>query len=89
MLFRSESVKDVRIIAVEQAKGSVNYRKADYTAPIALLVGNETNGVLPETLKLCDQIAEIPMFGINTSLNVIVSAAIVAYFAVSTQSGEE
>jgi len=34
---------------------------------------------LPETLKLVDQIAEIPMWGINKSLNVIVSAAIVAY----------
>lgn len=84
-----KNAKDVRIIAVEQAKGSVDYRKADYTAPIALLVGNETNGVLPETLKRCDQIAEIPMFGINTSLNVIVSAAIVAYFGVSTQNGDK
>lgn len=76
------SLKDIRVTAVEQAKGSIDYRKADYTAPVALLVGNETNGVLPETLKLCDQIVEIPMFGINTSLNVIVSAAIVGYHAV-------
>jgi len=44
-----------------------------------LIVGNETYGVLPETILLSDYIAEIPMWGINKSLNVIVSAAIVSY----------
>jgi tRNA G18 (ribose-2'-O)-methylase SpoU len=34
---------------------------------------------VPETLALVDEIAEIPMWGINRSLNVIVSAAIVGY----------
>ncbi|MBP7967534.1 TrmH family RNA methyltransferase, partial [Candidatus Woesebacteria bacterium] len=48
--------------------------------PVALLVGNETYGVLPETLKQVDHIVEIPMWGINKSLNVIVSAAIVSYY---------
>ena len=32
--------------------------------------------------RLADHIAEIPMWGINKSLNVIVSAAIVSYFAI-------
>ena len=77
------SVQGVRILAVEQAEGSVDYRKANYEAPIALMVGNETSGVTEETLRLCDQIVEIPMWGINKSLNVIVSAAIVSYFAAS------
>lgn len=71
----------IKIVAVEQAPGSVDYRKANYEAPVALLVGNETSGVTEETLRLCDQIVEIPMWGINKSLNVIVSAAIVGYLA--------
>ena len=74
----------VRIIAVEQAKNSISYTKADYKLPLTLVFGNETSGVTPETLKLADEIVEIPMWGINKSLNVIVSAAIVSYFAVST-----
>ncbi len=73
----------IKIIAVEQAKNSIPYQKADYTAPVALILGNETYGVTEETLKLADQIAEIPMWGINKSLNVIVSAAIVSYFVSS------
>jgi len=76
----------VQVIAVEQAPNSIPYTKAKYNFPVALIFGNETYGVLPETLKLADQIVEIPMWGINKSLNVIVSAAIVSYFAVSTIS---
>jgi len=72
-----------KIIAVEQAKNSIPYTKADYSSAVALILGNETYGVLPETLKLADQIVEIPMWGINKSLNVIVSASIVSYWAIN------
>ena len=73
------SRKDISIIAVEQDPNSVEYTKIDYKMPLALMLGNETFGILPKTLKLADHIAEIPMWGINKSLNVIVSAAIVSY----------
>lgn len=88
-----EAIKELRksqftasnpqIVAVEQAKDAVDYRKIDYSFPVALIFGNETSGVLPETLKLCNHIAEIPMWGINKSLNVIVSASIVSYWIVN------
>jgi len=74
----------LRVIAVEQHETAINYRKADYSTPIALIFGNETYGVLPDTLKLADQIVEIPMWGVNKSLNVIVSAAIVSYWLMSS-----
>lgn len=80
-LRRKYLVSSIQIMAVEQAKGSIDYRRAKYSLPLALIVGNETSGVTEETLKLCDQIVEIPMLGVNTSLNVIVSAAIVGYQA--------
>ncbi len=72
-----------KIIAVEQDKTSIDYTKASYSYPLALILGNETSGVKKETLDVCDQIVEIPMWGINKSLNVIVSAAIVAYWIVN------
>lgn len=74
-----KSASNVTVVAVEQDERSVPYTKIQYTAPTALIVGNETYGVLPETLKLATHIAEIPMWGINKSLNVIVSAAVVGY----------
>ena len=76
--------KDIKIYAVEQDENSIDYRKADYSSPVALMVGNETSGVIPETLQIVDKVLEIPMWGVNKSLNVIVSAAIVSYFAIES-----
>jgi tRNA G18 (ribose-2'-O)-methylase SpoU len=56
-------IKDVQIIAVEQDKKSVPYTEIDFKLPIAFVVGNETDGCSKETLKICDAIAEIPMWG--------------------------
>lgn len=80
---RDSSEKKLKIVAVEQHSSSVPYNQYKYTLPVALVFGNETYGVAGETLKLVDQIIEIPMWGINKSLNVIVSAAIVSYHAVN------
>lgn len=74
-------IKDLRIIAIEQNKKSIQYDKADYKLPVALVVGNETSGVSKEVLqgKVIDQIVEIPMWGVNKSLNVMVSLGIVLF----------
>jgi tRNA (guanosine-2'-O-)-methyltransferase len=45
------------------------------------VVGNETEGISSSVLKLADQIIEIPMWGVNKSLNVMVSLAIVLWRA--------
>jgi tRNA G18 (ribose-2'-O)-methylase SpoU len=74
-----DKVKDIRIVAVEQSSNSVQFNKAEYTLPIALMVGNETTGTPQEILDLCDQIVEIPMWGVNKSLNVMVSLGIVLF----------
>lgn len=73
----------LRTLAVEQSAKAVPYTQAHYSLPLALVFGNETYGVTKETLEAVDEIVEIPMWGINKSLNVIVSAAIVGYYAVS------
>ncbi len=74
-----KEVDGVNVYAVEQTNKSEPYSEVVYTSPTALVVGNETFGVTEETLAICDKAVEIPMWGINKSLNVIVSAAIVSY----------
>ena len=74
-------VKNIQIVAIEQDKKSFPYTQIDYKLPIAFVVGNETKGCSQKTLKACDQITEIPMWGVNKSLNVIISLGIVAYQA--------
>lgn len=68
-----------KIIAVEQSPKSIPYTQADYTLPVALVIGNETSGVSKEVLDMADTIIEIPMHGINKSLNVMASLAIILY----------
>jgi len=72
----------IKIVAIEQHPKAIDFRKANYGLPVAFVVGHETEGVSKEALKVCDEIVEIPMFGVNVSLNVMVSLAIVLYRAV-------
>ncbi|MBI3282557.1 hypothetical protein HYZ70_00590 [Candidatus Curtissbacteria bacterium] len=79
---KPEGQPRLKAIAIEQAKGSRDFRKADYGEPVVFVVGNETEGVSKEVLAMADEIVEIPMFGVNRSLNVMVSLAIVLYRAI-------
>jgi tRNA G18 (ribose-2'-O)-methylase SpoU len=71
------------IVALEQAKGSVSYRKAKISKKqkekTALVVGNEVEGIPKSVLKYADMVIEIPMRGTKESLNVSVSFGIAAY----------
>lgn len=72
----------VKIIAIEQSPKSIQYDKFEYKMPLCLVVGNESYGVSKEVLDLVDGVVEIPMHGVNISLNVIVSLGIVLYEAI-------
>jgi tRNA G18 (ribose-2'-O)-methylase SpoU len=68
-----------KIIAVEQDERSKPFNQVTYEFPITIIVGNETTGVSREVLDAADMIVEMPMWGINKSLNVMVSAGIILY----------
>lgn len=67
------------LTACEQSATSIPFNKANYKSPFALILGSEVNGVGPEILKQVDQTVEIPMFGVNHSLNVLVAASVISY----------
>lgn len=68
-----------RVIAVEQSNEAKDYHEVKQTFPLAFVFGNESEGVKAETLKLVDDVCEVPMHGFNKSLNVMVAAGIVVY----------
>ena len=72
-------VPGVQIVAVELDEKSVPYDQIEYHFPVALIVGHETHGVSPEVLAASDVIAEMPMWGVNISLNVMVSLGVMLY----------
>lgn len=81
-LIRQHGGENLRVYAVEQSPKSVRYDQVKYEFPLAVIVGNETYGVSKSVLQMADEIVEIPMFGVNKSLNVMVSCAVVLFEAV-------
>jgi len=75
----NREVQKLQVVAIEQSERSIPYDKTDYKFPIALVVGHESEGVSKEVLEMADQIVEIPMWGVNRSLNVMVSLGIILY----------
>ena len=76
-------ISNLQVVAVEQSSKSLPYDNFDYKFPLALVVGHESNGVSEKVLKISDAVVEIPMFGVNKSLNVMVSLGIVLYEVVA------
>jgi len=69
----------LKVVVIEQDKKSIPYTEMKWEFPVAVVVGNETSGVSREVLEMCDSVVELPMFGVNISLNVMVSLGIVLY----------
>jgi len=67
------------VIALEQAENSIAL--AHYSPPqkVALLLGEEVEGITKELLAQCEAIIEIPMVGKKESFNVSVATGIALY----------
>jgi len=69
-----------KIFAVEQTEGSISLEKfPEMNEPIAVIFGNEVEGVDDALLPLCDGCIEIPQLGMKHSLNISVAAGIVLW----------
>ena len=56
--------------------------KPDYTAPTAIVMGSEEDGVRNEIIRIADHLAKIPMYGEIESLNVSVATGVILYEAI-------
>lgn len=72
-------IANLQVVSIEQSEKSVPYDEVPYTFPVALVIGHETDGVSKEAMDASDYIAEMPMWGVNISLNVMVSLGIMLY----------
>jgi tRNA G18 (ribose-2'-O)-methylase SpoU len=74
--------KGFEIIALEQSPDAISYTEYIPKKNIALIVGNEVEGISPAILERADITLAIPMRGKKESLNVSVAAGI-ALFALN------
>jgi 23S rRNA (guanosine2251-2'-O)-methyltransferase len=74
-------IQGKQVWAVEQTEGSIALQSFDFQTveDIALVFGNEVEGVADSALAICDGCVEIPQFGTKHSLNVAVCVGIVAW----------
>ncbi len=68
-----------KIIALEQAENSVDYKSVEVLSDVAIVVGNEVTGVSKRVLDISDSVAEIEMAGKKESLNVSVATGILLF----------
>jgi 23S rRNA (guanosine2251-2'-O)-methyltransferase len=73
--------KGYAVFAVEQVENSLPLPQfaAQHSGPLAVVFGNEVEGVGEEALALCDGSVEIPQWGMKHSLNISVAAGIVLW----------
>ena len=67
--------------------GGEDYRRFDWSAPVAVLLGDESLGLTPDRLARCDHRVSIPMRGEVESLNVGTAAALALYEAARQRDG--
>ncbi len=77
------------IVGIEITDKSINIQDFNFTnhKKIVLLLGSERNGI--ENIKLIDNTIAIPMFGRNSSMNVIHSLAITLYEVTNQIAGSK
>ncbi|HVA99553.1 MAG TPA: TrmH family RNA methyltransferase [Bacteroidia bacterium] len=70
-----------KIYAIEQAEKSIFLNKflPNKNEKIALIFGNEINGVAQNVIENCDNCIEIPQLGTKHSLNIAVSVGVVVW----------
>lgn len=67
------------IVALEQSNDSINLAEFNPPEEMALLLGEEVNGIEQSLLQKANHIIEIPMFGEKESFNVSVATGIALY----------
>ncbi|MFA5994425.1 MAG: TrmH family RNA methyltransferase [Parcubacteria group bacterium] len=78
-LLLSLKKQGVRVVALEKTASSISMHTLALHFPMALILGNEVEGVNEDVLARCDAVMDIPMRGTKESLNVSVAAGIAMY----------
>lgn len=78
-LMRTLRSEGFQIVGLELAPESVDYKKFKPRSRVALILGNEIEGIPKKILDVCDAIISIPMRGKKESLNVTVAGAVAGF----------
>ncbi len=69
----------IPVVAIEVTDDAVVMEDFTWPQPVAIVLGNEVNGVNERVLRRADAVVQIPMFGYKNSINVATAFGIVLY----------
>lgn len=72
-------INNYSLVGLEQSQTSILLNQFSCPENLAIIIGNEVDGLSLGVMKLMDKIVEIPMLGKKESFNVVVAAAIMLY----------
>jgi len=73
---KAERIPVVGIEVTDQAADMLDFA---WPAPVAVIFGNEVNGIHPDNLARCDHVVRIPMYGYKNSMNVATAFGVALY----------
>jgi len=79
VLFDQFKKDGVEIAALDNVPGAISINEFDRPQKLALILGNETEGIEEDVIKKVSQVIYIPMPGIKRSLNVSVATGIALF----------
>jgi 23S rRNA (guanosine2251-2'-O)-methyltransferase len=75
-----EELKEAGLwIVGADASAAHSFDEIDYTVPVALVIGNEGQGISRLMKEKCDYLVQLPMAGRVASLNASVAAGLMMY----------
>ncbi len=78
----------LQIVACTEKTSDLIYAP-DYTAPTAIVMGAEDEGISNDIIRMANHLAKIPMFGEIGSLNVSVSTGVILYEAIRQRTASK
>ena len=81
--------KGFKIAVTCLEKKSIPYTAIDYTQSLAVVFGNESEGISEEAQNMADYVIKIPMLGMAQSLNLSVSVGIILYEAIKQRMAKD
>lgn len=65
-----------QILALERTNDSISVNDYAFADKVVLVTGSENNGISEAVLNQCDDCVEVPMYGNNSSMNVVIATGI-------------
>ncbi|MCD6557366.1 MAG: TrmH family RNA methyltransferase [Bacteroidales bacterium] len=71
--------ENYKFVVLDKTNKSVDFSEFIPEFPLCVIIGSEKFGVAEEMIQLADYSVHLPMFGVNTSINVATATSVILY----------